>query len=91
MLLQIHIGIQISGIVQHERMGYVFIRALGGIYMRSPILNQLGGMLHHSSNVPFLAPTDLVGKSYVFATNVIPSPPSFCVVKLLRYGVQRNN
>ena len=58
--------------------------------MRSPILNQLGGILHYSSNVPFKgfpAPTDLVGKSYVFATNVIPSP-SFYVVKLLD-GVQR--
>ena len=55
--------------------------------MKSPILNQLGGI---RSNVPFKgfpAPTDLVGKSYVFATNVIP-PPSFYVVKLLD-GVQR--
>ena len=36
--------------------------------MRSPILNQLGGILHYSSNVPFKgfpAPTDLVGKTGV--------------------------
>ena len=53
--------------------------------MRSPILNQLGGILHYSSNVLFKgfpAPTDLLGENYVFATNIITSP-SYYVVKLL--------
>ena len=57
--------------------------------MKSPILNQLGGMLHYSSNVPFKgfsAPTDLVGKSYVFATNVIPPPSFFVCPGTLRHG-----
>ena len=78
MLLQIHIGIKISGIVQHEHMGYVFLRALEGICTRSPILNQLGGMLLYSSNVPFLAPTDLGGKSYMYLPQISYHPPVLC-------------
>ena len=66
-----------------------FLKSSGRHLHEEPNLNQLGGMLHYSNNVPFKgfpAPTDLVGKSYVFATNVIPSP-SFCVVKPLRYNI----
>ena len=59
-------------------MGYVFLRALEGICMRSPILNQLGGMLHYSSNVPFLAPTDLGGKSYMYLPQMSYHPPVLC-------------
>ena len=67
-----------QGIVQHEHMGYVFLRALEGICTRSPILNQLGGMLLYSSNVPFLAPTDLGGKSYMYLPQMSYHPPVLC-------------